>query len=148
LISEGLVDPAEKVSTYWPEFAQNGKENTTVGMILDHTSAMAVVTDPLYKGAIFDCDLIVSALEKQAPLWEPGTIAAYHIHTQGNLLGEIARRVTGKRFKDLIQERVMQPLGGDYRIGDLTEADIVNRTATLVPTISGTLLERKDSEPD
>lgn len=148
LISEGLVDPAEKVSTYWPEFAQNGKENTTVGMILDHTSAMAVVSDPLYKGAIFDCDLIVSALEKQAPLWEPGTIAAYHIHTQGNLLGEIARRVTGKRFKDLIQERVMQPLGGDYRIGDLTEADIVNRTATLVPTISGTLLERKDSEPD
>lgn len=148
LISEGLIDPAEKVATYWPEFAQNGKEKITVSMVLDHTCALPVVVDPLYKGAIYDCDLIVSALEKQAPLWEPGTVAAYHIHTQGNLLGEIARRVTGKRFRDLIQERVIGPLGGDYRIGGLTEHDMETRVATLVPTLAGTLLERKDKEPD
>lgn len=148
LISEGLIDPAEKVATYWPEFAQNGKENITVSMVLDHTCALPVVTEPLYKGAIFDCDLIVSALERQAPLWQPGTTAAYHIHTQGNLLGEIARRVTGKRFRELIQDRVIGPLGGDYRIGGLTDADIENRVATLVPTLAGTLLERKDTEPD
>lgn len=148
LISEGLIDPDEKVATYWPEFSQNGKENITVAMVLDHTCALPVVTNPLYKGAIFDCDLIVSALEKQAPLWEPGTIAAYHIHTQGNLLGEIARRVTGTRFRDLVQQRVIGPLGGDYKIGGLTDEEIENRVATLVPTLSGTLLERKDTEPD
>lgn len=147
LIDRGLVDPDRPVATYWPEFAQNGKEGVLVRHVLDHTAGLPVVLDPLWKGAIFDCDAIVGALEKQAPLWEPGTTAAYHIHTQGNLLGEIVRRVTGKRFRDFIQAEVMVPLGGDYRIGNVFEDDNL-RCADLVPTIAGTLLEKKDSEPD
>jgi CubicO group peptidase (beta-lactamase class C family) len=27
MVDKGLLDYNEKVSTYWPEFAQNGKEN-------------------------------------------------------------------------------------------------------------------------
>jgi CubicO group peptidase (beta-lactamase class C family) len=147
LIDRGLVDPEKPVAQYWPEFAQNGKEGVLVRHVLDHTAGLPVVLDPLWPGAIFDCDAIVAALEKQAPLWEPGTVAAYHIHTQGNLLGEIARRVTGRRFRDLIQEDVIKPLGGDYRIGNVFGADN-ERCADLVPTVAGTLLERKDTEPD
>ena len=30
LIDQGKLDPYEKVSKYWPEFAQNGKENVEV----------------------------------------------------------------------------------------------------------------------
>jgi CubicO group peptidase (beta-lactamase class C family) len=147
LIDRGLVDPAAPVARYWPEFAQNGKEGVLVRHVLDHTAGLPVVLDPLWPGAIYDCDAIVAALEKQAPLWPPGTTAAYHIHTQGNLLGEIVRRVTGQRFRDYIANEVAAPLGLDYRIGGLTEAD-EQRCATLVPTVEGTLFARKDSEPD
>src|SRR3989338_69306 len=87
LIDRGLVDPEAPVARYWPEFAKNGKEGVLVRHVLDHTAGLPVVLDPLWKGAIFECDTIVKALEKQAPIWEPGTTAAYHIHTQGNILG-------------------------------------------------------------
>jgi CubicO group peptidase (beta-lactamase class C family) len=147
LIDRGLVDPDAPVARYWPEFAQNGKEGVLVRHVLDHTAGLPVVLEPLWKGAVFDCDAIVAALEKQAPLWEPGTVAAYHIHTQGNLLGEIARRVTGKRFPRFIADEMTGPLGADYQYGNLSDADLA-RCATLVPTVEGTLLAKRDSEPD
>lgn len=147
LIDRGLVDPDAPVAKYWPEFAQNGKEGILVRHVLDHTAGLPVVLDPLWPGAIYECDTIVAALEKQAPLWEPGTVAAYHIHTQGNILGEIVRRITGKRYVRFIQDELIAPLGLDYRIGNLSEADIA-RCADLVPTVEGTLFARKDSDPD
>ncbi|MBX3575335.1 MAG: beta-lactamase family protein [Mesorhizobium sp.] len=147
LIDRGVVDPDKPVADYWPEFAQNGKEGVLVRHVLDHTAGLPVVLDPLWKGAVFDCDAIVAALEKQAPLWEPGTVAAYHIHTQGNLLGEIVRRVTGKRFPQFIADEVTDPLGADYQYGNLSDADLA-RCATLVPTVEGTLLAKRDTDPD
>ena len=147
LIDRGLVDPNASVAKYWPEFAQNGKENLLVRHVLDHTAGLPAVLDPLWPGAIYECDTIVAALEKQAPIWEPGTVAAYHIHTQGNILGEIVRRITGKRYPQFIHDELIAPLGLDYQIGGLSEADIA-RCAELVPTIEGTLFARKDADPD
>ena len=147
LIDRGLVDPNAPVAKYWPEFAQNGKENLLVRHVLDHTAGLPAVLDPLWPGAIYECDTIVAALEKQAPIWEPGTVAAYHIHTQGNILGEIVRRITGKRYPQFIHDELIAPLGLDYQIGGLSEADIA-RCAELVPTVEGTLFARKDADPD
>lgn len=147
LIDRGLVDPDAPVAKYWPEFAQNGKEKLLVRHVLDHTAGLPAVLDPLWPGAIYECDTIVAALEKQAPIWEPGTVAAYHIHTQGNILGEIVRRITGKRYPQFIHDELIAPLGLDYQIGGLSEADIA-RCAELVPTVEGTLFARKDADPD
>jgi CubicO group peptidase (beta-lactamase class C family) len=147
LIDRGQVDPDKPVATYWPEFAQNGKDGVLVRHVLDHTAGLPVVLEPLWRGAIFDCDAIVAALERQAPIWTPGTVAAYHIHTQGNILGEIVRRVTGKRYPQFIADELVTPLGLDYRIGGLSDKDM-ERCAELVPTVEGTLFARKDSEPD
>ncbi len=147
LIDRGLVDPDAPVAKYWPEFAQNGKDKLLVRHVLDHTAGLPAVLDPLWPGAIYECDTIVAALEKQAPLWEPGTVAAYHIHTQGNILGEIVRRITGKRYPQFIHDELIAPLGLDYQIGGLSEADIA-RCADLVPTVEGTLFARKDADPD
>jgi CubicO group peptidase (beta-lactamase class C family) len=147
LIDRGLVDPEQPVARYWPEFAQNGKEGVLLRHVLDHTAGLPVVLEPLWRGAIFDCDAIVGALERQAPLWEPGTTAAYHIHTQGNILGEIVRRITGKRYPQFIADELVAPLGLDYRIGGLTDRDI-DHCAELMPIVEGTLFARKDAEPD
>ena len=94
-IDRGLVDPDERIATYWPEFAQNGKQDILVRMALDHTAGIPVLTDDvMYPGGFFDYPAYIRALELQHPLWQPGTRAAYHVHNQGFLLGEIMRRVT------------------------------------------------------
>jgi len=40
LKDKGLVKYEEKVCTYWPEFAQNGKENITVADVLRHEGGL------------------------------------------------------------------------------------------------------------
>src|SRR5690554_937551 len=40
LVDRGLLKLHAPVSDYWPEFAKNGKETTTVQMMLNHESAV------------------------------------------------------------------------------------------------------------
>src|SRR5262249_8190460 len=124
LIDRGLVDPNARVTEYWPEYGRNGKEKTLVRHFLDHTAAVPVLTtNPLWPGAMFDREAIVKALEEQEPLWEIGTKAAYHVHHQGFLLGEIMRRVCGKTVGPFLRSEVTTPLHAEYYIGGMTDAE-------------------------
>lgn len=40
MVDQGLLDYNEKVAKYWPEFAQNGKENITVADVMRHESGL------------------------------------------------------------------------------------------------------------
>jgi CubicO group peptidase (beta-lactamase class C family) len=144
LIDRGLVDPDEYVVRYWPEYGQNGKERTRVRHILDHTAAVPVLTtDPLWPGAMFEREAIVRALELQAPLWEIGTKAAYHVHHQGFLLGEIMRRVTGKTVGPFLRAEVAGPLRAEYYIGGMT-ADEQAVVAEVMPNMEAKLFAAKE----
>jgi CubicO group peptidase (beta-lactamase class C family) len=96
---------------------------------------------------MFDRQAMIDALAAQAPVWVPGTKAGYHIHTQGFLLSEIARRVTGKPLAQYFKENVAIPLGVDYQIGGLSQPD-QERCAELQPVLEGTLFAVKDQQPD
>ena len=144
LIDRGLVDADAYVVEYWPEYGQNGKEKTRVRHILDHTAAVPVLTtDPLWPGAMFDREAIVRALEVQEPLWEIGTKAAYHVHHQGFLLGEIMRRVTGRTVGPFLREEVAAPLGAEYYIGGMTEVEQAT-VAEVMPNMDAALFAAKD----
>jgi CubicO group peptidase (beta-lactamase class C family) len=144
LIERGVVDPDAPVATYWPEFAQNGKEGVLVRHILDHTAGLPVLhTDRLWPGAVNDRDVMVAALERESPLWEPGTVAAYHVHTQGWLLGEIMRRTDGRLVGPFVADEVAGPLGADYRIG-LPESEF-GRITDLIPNDGLRLMQSKES---
>jgi CubicO group peptidase (beta-lactamase class C family) len=147
LIDRGLIDIDAPVARYWPEFAQNGKDKLPVRYVLDHRAGLPVVTADLPRGAMFDRKAMTDALAAQAPLWSPGTEAGYHIHTQGFLLSEITRRVTGKTMAQFFKEEVAKPLGVDYQIGGLSAADQA-RCAELQPVVEGGLFSVKDSQPD
>ena len=146
LIDRGLVDPNAYVTDYWPEYGKNGKDKTRVRHILDHTAAIPVLTtNPLWPGALFDREAYVKALEEQEPLWEIGTKAAYHVHNQGFLLGEIMRRVCGKTVGPFLRDEVATPLGAEYYIGGMTEAEQAN-VAEVMPNMNAKLFAAKDSE--
>jgi CubicO group peptidase (beta-lactamase class C family) len=144
LIDRGLIDPDERVAHYWPEFAQNGKDGITVRMVLDHTAAIPVLTDDvLYPGGFYDYPAYIRALEAQHPLWEPGTRAAYHVHNQGFLLGEIMRRVTGMTVGPFLKENVAGPLGAEYYIGGMDEQQQAH-VAEVLPNTGARLFAAKD----
>src|SRR5262249_32430138 len=147
LVDSGLGDVDAPVARYWPEFGCNGKENLPVRFVLDHRAGLPIVTDPLWPGAIYDHQAICNALAAQAPLWKPGTVAAYHIHTQGYLLGEIVRRVTGKSLGAFLREEIAGPLGADYMVGGLSKQDAA-RCAEVMPNMQARLFAAREAETD
>ena len=131
LISRGLLDLEAPVARYWPEFAQAGKENIPVKMLLNHQAGLAALREPMPDGAFFDWELIVRTLEKQEPFWKPGSQHGYHGFTFGWLVGEVVRRVSGKSLGTFFREEVAEPLGLDFWIG-LPE-ELENRVALMIP---------------
>ena len=149
LVDAGLVDLDAPVADYWPEFAQNGKAQVKVRWLLDHRAGLPVLTtNPLWPGAMYDREAYVAALAEQEPLWEPGTVAAYHVHNQGYLLGELMRRVTGMTVGPFVQERIATPLKAEYWIGTMTPGEQA-RIAQVMPNMNARLFAAKDAEaPD
>ena len=111
---------------------------------LDHTAAVPVLTtNPLWPGAMFDREAIVKALEEQEPLWEIGTKAAYHVHHQGFLLGEIMRRVTGKTVGPFLREEVRRRSDAEYYIGGMSDEE-QSFVAEVMPNMEAKLFAAKD----
>ncbi|KAK8093697.1 beta-lactamase [Apiospora hydei] len=120
LVDRGAIASVnDKVCTYWPEFAANGKGEVEIRHLLAHTSGVAGWEDPVGMEEVCDRDSDATArLAGQAPWWEPGTASAYHAWNYGHLLGEVVRRVTGgTRLKEFIAQEIAEPLGADFQIG-------------------------------
>jgi CubicO group peptidase (beta-lactamase class C family) len=113
LADRGLVDYQAPVATYWPEFAKKGKEHITVYHLLTHQAGLAPVPEGIYDDGLYDWDRVIRGLEDEAPAWEPGTASGYHAVTFGFLVGEVVRRVSGKRIGQFLRDEVCTPLGLD-----------------------------------
>jgi CubicO group peptidase (beta-lactamase class C family) len=131
LVERGLLDLDAPVASYWPEFAQAGKEQLPVRYLLGHRAGLPAVKEVLPPGALFNWDAMTAALAKQEPWWEPGTQHGYHALTYGWLVGEVVRRITGKSIGTYFREEVAEPLGLDFHIGLAAEHDA--RTAAMIP---------------
>jgi CubicO group peptidase (beta-lactamase class C family) len=117
LIDEGRLDPDAPVAEYWPEFGQAGKEQIPVDYLLSHRAGLPWVDEQLSLEQALAWDPLVEALERQAPIWEPGSQHGYHAVTYGNLVGEVVRRVTGRSVGTYFREEIAEPLGLDFWIG-------------------------------
>ena len=130
LVDRELIDLDAPVAKYWPEFAQAGKENLPVRYLLSHTAGLPGFDKIIKMEAYYDWDRIVGMLAAQKPSWEPGTRSGYHAITQGYLLGEIVRRVTGKTIGTFFRDEIALPLKADFHIGLSEEHD--PRVADLI----------------
>jgi CubicO group peptidase (beta-lactamase class C family) len=123
LVDEGRLDLDEPVAKYWPEFAQRGKQDVPVRMLLSHQAGLCAVDPPLTPERRYDWDHITAALAAQRPFWEPGTQHGYHAMTYGHLVGEVVRRIDGRSLGTYFREEVAGPLGADFHIGLGAEHD-------------------------
>ncbi len=131
LASRGLVDVDAPVYRYWPEFEQAGKENVLVRHLLSHTAGLAGWDQRLDVTDLYDWDKATAGLAAQAPWWEPGSKSGYHGITQGNLVGEVVRRVDGRSVGRFFEEEIAKPFGADFHIGTGPEHD--DRVALVIP---------------
>lgn len=112
----GLLDYDEKVATYWPEFAAEGKGDATVAQLLSHQCGLITVDGITLEEAL-DWNTITSRLAASAPEWPIGSGHGYHALTYGWLAGELVRRVDGRSLGTFVADEISKPLGVDLWIG-------------------------------
>lgn len=137
LVDRGRLDIESPLATYWPEFAQHGKDSVTVRHLLLHQAGLLGFpgqTEQLrFDGRGFDDYDEIARGFAAAPLqWAPGTQHGYHALSYGWLVGEVVRRVTGQTIGTYFDEQVAQPLGLDTWIG--TPPEQLSRVAQVLPT--------------
>ncbi|MDQ3936920.1 MAG: beta-lactamase family protein [Actinomycetota bacterium] len=142
LHTRGLLDYDERVATYWPEFAQAGKERVTVRQLLAHEAGLPVVDERLTPKLIADHDRLAEAIARQAPLWEPGTRHGYHGISIGWYEGELVRRIDPdhRTLGRFFAEEIAGPLGLDVHFGvpeDLPKRRIARIERALVKSLPG-----------
>ena len=135
LADRGELDLYEPIATYWPEFAAGGKEAVATRHVLSHTAGLSGWDEPLDRMDLLDHDKLVGIHARQTPWWEPGSQSGYHAISQGYLLGEVVKRVTGRSLGTFFADEVAGPLGADFHIGTPESCD--PRIARVIPPSSG-----------
>lgn len=138
LIDQGLLDLNAPVSRYWPEFAQAGKEQVTVAMMLNHSAGVPAFREPIKPAGYYDWQYMIERLELEPPFWQPGTQSGYHMLSFGWTVGELVRRVTGQSLGQYFQQHIAAPLGLDFWIGLPT---------SVSPAIAPILAAPPETEP-
>jgi len=130
--SRGWLDYDERISRYWPEFAQNAKGDITVRQLLAHQAGLFAFDEPVERSVVADLDRLAPVLARQRPAWEAGTRQAYHAITLGYYESELLRRVDPQRrsLGQFFQDEIATPLALDFYIR-LPETIPDSRLATI-----------------
>lgn len=113
LADRGLLDYDERVATYWPEFADGGKEHVTVRHLMTHRAGLSSVRAVARSAEeILDHVDIEHKLAARS-VHAPTERSAYHAITYGWLVAGLARRITGKSLAELARVEVTEPLAID-----------------------------------
>ena len=114
MVDRGLLDYDDPVAKHWPAFGQAGKADITLRHVLAHQSGLYHIRQMIdHADRMLDWDHMVAAIERAEPAHAPGERTGYHGLTYGFLVGELLQRVTGRRFPELVQEELAEPLGAD-----------------------------------
>jgi CubicO group peptidase (beta-lactamase class C family) len=127
VIDRGLLDLDTPVARYWPEFSQGGKEAVTVRDALTHQAGVPGFEIPLTSAEACDWEAVTARIAAE-PHWFGGERRiCYHFHTYGFLIGELIRRVDGRRPRQFLREEIFDKVGADFQIG--VSADMMARMA-------------------
>ena len=132
VLQERDIKLQRRVAEFWPEFAQSGKSEITLAQLLSHQAGLPAFDESV---DVLDHAAVIAALEKQMPLWRPGTAHGYHARTFGFLIDELVRRIAGKTVSEYWRHTFGDPLGLDVWIG-LPESEHA-RAATIYAAKAG-----------
>lgn len=131
LADAGELSLDDPVARYWPEFAVHGKDGVLVRHLMAHTAGLPGWQRPMTAEDLWDHEKCAHALAEQEPWWTPGSQSGYHAITQGYLIGELVKRVTGTTLGTHFRRTFAEPLGADFHIG--TPAEHHGRISNVIP---------------
>ncbi|MEO5711510.1 MAG: serine hydrolase domain-containing protein [Nocardioidaceae bacterium] len=114
LVQFGRLSLDDTVESWLPGLVGRGRL-ITVRQLLDHTSGLPDYTDvpaawPVLDRPPVDQRALVVAAGRAEPSFAPGAGQKYS-NTDYALLGLVVERVTGRRLEDVVESRVLTPLG-------------------------------------
>jgi CubicO group peptidase (beta-lactamase class C family) len=125
-LQENKIDLGRRVAEFWPEFAQNGKNEITLAQLMSHSAGLCALDE---NADVTDYPAVIRALEQQRPLWLPATEHGYHARTFGFLIDEMTRRISGSSISKYWRAVFGEPLALDFWIG--LPAELNSRCATI-----------------
>jgi CubicO group peptidase (beta-lactamase class C family) len=132
LIGDGLIDVSKHVVEYIPEFGTNGKDVITLEQVMLHTGGFPAAPLQVLEGDTSAGR--VAAFARWRLNWEPGSTFEYHPSSAHWVLAEVIERVTGRDFRDVVEERVTTPAGLGRVLGSVphiaAELVVVGEPAT------------------
>ncbi|MEV4824100.1 serine hydrolase domain-containing protein [Micromonospora sp. NPDC049274] len=111
LAERGEVDYDLRIAEVWPEFGRHGKDTVTLRHALTHTAGVPALPADVTPEDFTDWERMCAIVADAEPIAPPGEVKAYHAWTFGWLIGEVVRRVTGRRVSTVLAEDVAGPLG-------------------------------------
>lgn len=132
VLQENKIELERRVSEFWPEFAQAGKNEITLAQLLSHQAGLAALDRDV---DIVDYEAVIEALEAQKPNWQPGNGHGYHARTFGFLVDELIRRLAGCSLGRYWRDNIAGPLSLDLWIG--LPAEETPRVATIYAPKAG-----------
>lgn len=105
----GELELDSPVASYWPELAAGPV--VTPRMVLSHRAGLPALDADLTTEEALAGTQAVAALERQRPLWTPGSGHAYHAMTYGWLVAEILHRSTGRSLTQHLDDLLTGPEG-------------------------------------
>jgi len=124
LVERGVLDLDAPIARWWPEFAAHGKQAISLRQVLNHTAGMAMMPEQGTGADVADWDGMCRQLAAMPPFPTPGSARFYHGITYAWLLGEPARRATGRDCARLIREEIAEPLGLDSLFFGLPDSEL------------------------
>lgn len=108
-ISRGLLALDERVCTYWPDFAQNGKQDVTVRQLISHECGLGAIDEACTPDLVGDPERLFSVIAKQKMEWDtPGEHHGYMVSSLGFYVSALVyftdpqKRTIGKFINDEI----------------------------------------------
>jgi len=149
LIESGKVDANAPIGRYLPGYAnQEIAKGVTVANLLTHTGGTGDIFGPEFdhnKSSLADPKDYVAFYEKRAPLFPPGSRAAYS-NFGFMLLGRIVETVSGQRYDDYIARHIFAP-AGMRSTGNLPETTMLPQRAQPYMMVSAKLKRANGTLP-
>ena len=143
LVRQGKVRSNDSVARYLPDFAQNGKQDITIRMLLTHHSGLAP-----------DLDLSMPWEGKEEAyrramsekLMDPPGSRFVYSDINYEVLGFLVEKVSGKTLPQAIEDAVLKPLKMDHtRFQPGT--DVVPKIAPTTPDEKGVMMRGTVHDP-
>jgi len=111
-VEQGVLSLHDPVSTFLPEFGQNGKERVTLFHLLTHTSGLSEQVEGKDELRMREAPLCEfnDRICRAKPSFEPGTDYQYS-NCGFSILARVVEEIEGRRFGDVLADRVLRPLG-------------------------------------